>query len=565
MTQPAQWTLHSTAGQLHSPGIMWPVSTLLWVSSFLPPPIHSSMVNLVEGGAELVGVVGCFSWEFAWLLVSDFERQVSSLARMLDISMCSQFSPEGGCFLVQSIFIAKVAWLAGMLPVSKYHQVSSSVSKDEVTSENDQPSMTERRQSVRNKWSGADNSISLEESSADRTPRVHHQGKVLVHHQFKGSVLVRFPDPPTSESGSAVHQGRKDLTHHQGQEMAHHQSKAPSYNKYEDMQSDHGHHPSKQRTLPMADNHPDNLDDKQDGVQPSEQSDDQLDDLQEENYQPGDRVKSRIQLWESKVEGTKWEAKVEGPRSIGKAGRQVNQVQPFSLRDEGQKHEFDPGHHNQDQNHRNQIHHHHENQDHLDHGLGNHYHENHDQRNHQHHNHQKYSHGEDQMQVQDTSHKKYQVHNHNNNHIQVTSLKPSHIDDDNEETYLPKHQNGRKENIHIQAGGIRTNGKTSKDEERERVCGGRKENLGKITASKGLPMLSKPKKNQLSQEILFKEPQAPSERADEAFQTKTESENEELKPQESPNLKKEGWNSKFSGILGGQGGLGWVQGEHLSN
>ena len=89
--------------------------------------------------------------------------------------------------------------------------------------------------------------------------------------------------------------------------------------------------------------------------------------------------------------------------------------------------------------------------------------------------------------------------------------------------------------------------------------------MGKITASKGLPMLSKPKKNQLSQEILFKEPQAPSERADEAFQTKTESENEELKPQESPNLKKEGWNSKFSGILGGQGGLGWVQGEHLSN
>ena len=86
--------------------------------------------------------------------------------------------------------------------------------------------------------------------------------------------------------------------------------------------------------------------------------------------------------------------------------------------------------------------------------------------------------------------------------------------------------------------------------------------MGKITSGEGL---SKPKKNQLSREILFKEPHVPRERTDEVSQRKSESENEELKPQESTNLKKEGWNSKFSGILGGQGGLGWVQGEHLSN
>merc|ERR1711971_329685 len=368
-----------TAGQLHLGGKMWPVSTLIWVSSiFLPPPIHSSMINLVEGGGELVGVVGSFSWEFAWLLVSDFERQV--------------------------------AWVAGMLPASNYHQVSSPVSKDEATPEHDQP-VTERGQSVRKEPSGVDNSIALEESSADKglvyqgKDLVNHQGKVLVHHQFKGSVLVRFPDPPTSESGSAVHQGRKDLTR-RGQELGHHHSKTPSYNKYGDEQSDHGHHPSKLRTLPMADNHPDNRDDNEDEVQPSEQSNDHMDDLQEENSRPGDRVKSRIQLWEAKVEGTNF-AKEEDKRTNGKAGRQVNQVQPFSLRDGGQKHEFDHSQHDQD-------------------------HRNHDQRNHQHHNHQKYGHSVDQMQVHETNHQNYQVHL---NHNQVTRSNTSHNDNDHEETY----------------------------------------------------------------------------------------------------------------------------------
>ena len=60
--------------------MMWPVSTLIWVSSMLPHPIHSSMVTLAEGGSELVGLVGCFSWEFAWLFVSEFEMQVGMKA-----------------------------------------------------------------------------------------------------------------------------------------------------------------------------------------------------------------------------------------------------------------------------------------------------------------------------------------------------------------------------------------------------------------------------------------------------------------------------------------------------
>ena len=104
--------------------------------------------------------------------------------------------------------------MAGLLPLSKYHQVSSSASKNEATSEDERM----------NESSGRTNSISLEERSADKTlvreskDLVHHQGKVLVHHQFKGSVLVRFPDPPPSESetGLIQQQRRKD---HQGQEL----------------------------------------------------------------------------------------------------------------------------------------------------------------------------------------------------------------------------------------------------------------------------------------------------------------------------------------------------------
>ena len=97
--------------------------------------------------------------------------------------------------------------MAGLLPLSKYHQVSSSASKSEATFEDER----------KNESSGGANSISLEESGADKTlvgyneDLVHHQGKVLVHHQFKGSVLVRFPDPLPceSETGSIHKQRRK--------------------------------------------------------------------------------------------------------------------------------------------------------------------------------------------------------------------------------------------------------------------------------------------------------------------------------------------------------------------
>ena len=116
--------------------------------------------------------------------------------------------------------------MAGLLPLSKYHQVSSSVSKNEATSEDER----------RNESSGGVNSIPLEESGADKTlvhqsqDMVHHQGQVLVHHQFKGSVLVRFPDPLPSDS--------ETRSVHQQKELVHQQNKTPSNKEYDDKQSD---------------------------------------------------------------------------------------------------------------------------------------------------------------------------------------------------------------------------------------------------------------------------------------------------------------------------------------
>ena len=53
------------------------------------------MVTLVEGGAGLLGLVGSLSWEFAWILVSDFETQVSRNPNVLVIvgEICSGKSP----------------------------------------------------------------------------------------------------------------------------------------------------------------------------------------------------------------------------------------------------------------------------------------------------------------------------------------------------------------------------------------------------------------------------------------------------------------------------------------
>ena len=118
--------------------------------------------------------------------------------------------------------------MAGLLPLSKYHQVSPSASKSEATPEDER----------RKESSGGANSISLEESGADKTlvhqskDLVHHQGKVLVHHQFKGSVLVRFHDSLPSESETeSIHQQRRK--YHQGQELSQQQNKTPSNNKHD--------------------------------------------------------------------------------------------------------------------------------------------------------------------------------------------------------------------------------------------------------------------------------------------------------------------------------------------
>ena len=123
--------------------------------------------------------------------------------------------------------------MEGLLSFSKYHQLSPPASKSEATSEDEKRKSSE----------GA-NSSSLEDSGADKArvhqskDLVHHQGKVLVHHPFKGSVLVRFPDPP-QPSGSetrSVHQQRRKGQ--QGQELAFYHNKTPSYNNFDDMQSD---------------------------------------------------------------------------------------------------------------------------------------------------------------------------------------------------------------------------------------------------------------------------------------------------------------------------------------
>ena len=288
-----------------------------------------------------------------------------------------------------------------------------------------------------------------------------------------------------------------------------------------------------------------------------DQSDDQVGDLQ--NYQPGDRVKSRIQLWEGKVEGP--------TRPNGKAGRQVNQVQPFSLQDdsqrvEGHKHRFK---HIQHQNHENHEHLHKiENHAHLNHGLGHHYHENHvnqDHRihnmpDHQNHNPEKYSHDMGEIQDQDTKNQKHQVHNHKNNANQVSGSKTRPNYADHEQSYQPSHQNVREKNIHVQADEIRTNGKVPKDKE-QRFQEPR-ENLGETTSSN---VFSKPKQNQSNRENVFQDPKVPSETT-ENVQNKSEGKNQ--KAQETQIPKNEGWNSKLSGILGGQGGLGWVQGKHCN-
>ena len=278
-----------------------------------------------------------------------------------------------------------------------------------------------------------------------------------------------------------------------------------------------------------------------------DQSDDQVDDLQ--NYQPGDRVKSRIQLWEGKVEGP--------TRTNGKAGRQVNQVQPFSLQDdsrrvEGHKHRFE---HIQHHDHLHKI----ENHAHLNHGLGHHYHENHvnqDHRihnmpDHQNHNPEKYSHDMGEIQNPDMRNQK---HNHKNNANQVLGSKTSPNYDACEQSYQPSHQNVREKYIHVQADEIRTNGKDKEQRFQEPRA-----NLGETTSSN---VFSKPKESQSNREMFFQEPKVPSEAA-ENIQNKSESENQ--KAQETQIPKNEGWNSKFPGILGGQGGLGWVQGKQLSN
>ena len=100
----------------------------------------------------------------------------------------------------------------------------------------------------------------------------------------------------------------------------------------------------------------------------------------------------------------------------------------------------------------------------------------------------------------------------------------------------------------------------AKGKEKEKLFLGQRKKLDETTSSSAL---SKPKQNQSNGDMLFPEAKVLSETT-ENIQNKSESENQKAQKTQIVE-EKEGWNSKFSGILGGQGGLGWVQGKQLSN
>ena len=117
----------------------------------------------------------------------------------------------------------------------------------------------------------------------------------------------------------------------------------------------------------------------------------------------------------------------------------------------------------------------------------------------------------------------------------------------------PNHHNVGENFINVQPDGIRNHGKVAKDEEKEKLF--QRENSGEIRSSNAF--LSKPQQNQ--SKMFCQESKVPSETV-ENIQNKSGSENQRTQKA----AKKEGWTS-ISGILGGQGGFGWVQGEQFSN
>ena len=64
--------------------VMWPLSTTSVdstsgpheASSFLPSPGRFSTAPLIQVGKDLIALIATFSWEFAWILVSNLETRV---------------------------------------------------------------------------------------------------------------------------------------------------------------------------------------------------------------------------------------------------------------------------------------------------------------------------------------------------------------------------------------------------------------------------------------------------------------------------------------------------------
>ena len=159
-------------------------------------------------------------------------------------------------------------------------------------------------------------------------------------------------------------------------------------------------------------------------------------------------------------------------------------------------------------------------------------------------------------EIQEKHSSKQKHQNDQNNHNQVIGLKtcPNYEDDHEQSHQQSNHRNVREDFSNIRRDGIHANGEMAKDKEKEELL--QRENSGEIQSSNDL--LSKPEQKQ--SEMLCHEAKVPSETS-EKIQNKSGSE----KPRAQKVIEKEGWNSKFSGMLGGQGGLGWVQGMQISN
>ena len=411
--------------------------------------------------------------------------------------------------------------MAGLLPVDKFPQFPKNVA----ASEKNQPIMGERG----NVWPGEGDSLAFKDEELVH----HHLGKNTIHHQ----------DKVHRQGNRSVNQRRKDFPQ-RGKEFVDNQRDASCYNNGDQSGNDQycNNKENILRALLPVDNHNHHKE------QAKLEAGDQMENLETDClYQPGDRVKSRIKLWEGRRRPEETMSLDRGgkeTKSFGKLdhGRRVNQVQPFSLQDHSRDIKGDKNTWNI---HEDPDHHHGGNHDHLNNHdlLDHHYHGNQDRT----HKIPGHSNQQNHLTFNDSSGQGDQVGNGKNNRNQVIRY------DFDGENSCQSQDGGGEENIEANP-----TSNAWRDEEIEQVCFRPKENLEKATSNKALPTESNLKQNQ----GLIHEPKGPESKTTKNIEN---SENEEHKQQDSQLVdEKKGWNSNFSRILGGQGGLGWVQGKHIA-